>query len=74
MKTESNRLIRIKDVMSITGLSRSYIYGLNNNSLAFPSSIPLIEGGKAIAWLESEINNWVEERIEARNSEAQNHV
>lgn len=58
----SNKLIRIKKVQEITGLSKSYIYQLVKQEI-FPSSILLIEGGSAVAWLESDVLDWVESRV-----------
>ncbi|MCB1660701.1 MAG: AlpA family transcriptional regulator [Pseudomonadales bacterium] len=50
------RFIRKKEVMSRTGLTSSGIYDLMSRSL-FPKSIKLA-GGKAVAWLESDILQW----------------
>lgn len=61
-----NKLIRIKKVQEITGLSKSYIYQLVKQG-AFPRSILLIEGGSAVAWLNSEVIEWVESRVQARD-------
>ena len=66
---ESKRLIRIKDVVQLTGISKSYIYQLCNNNL-FPKSIQLIPGGTSVAWVEGEIQQWIEERIQSRNEAA----
>lgn len=63
-----HRLIRIKKVTEITGLSKSYIYQLVKQGV-FPQSILLIAGGSAVAWLESEVNDWIESRVTARNME-----
>lgn len=63
---KSNRLIRIRDVIAITGISKSYIYQLCSNN-QFPKSVQLIPGGTSVAWLESEILAWIDERIQERN-------
>lgn len=57
-----NKLIRIKKVQEITGLSKSYIYQLVKQRV-FPRSILLIEGGSAVAWLESDVLDWVDSRV-----------
>ena len=62
----SKRLIRIRDVIKLTGISKSYIYQLCNNNL-FPKSIQLVPGGKSVAWKESEILEWIDERIQERD-------
>ena len=55
-------LIRLPEVKQRTGLSRSTIYAkLAKNE--FPKSIPL--GERAIAWRQSDIDQWIDERIEA---------
>ncbi len=46
--------------MARTGLSRSAIY-LRVSQGRFPKSIPL--GGRAIGWIEAEIDEWVDQQI-----------
>ena len=48
--------IRKREVMRRTGLSSTGIYDLMARDL-FPKSIKLA-GGKAVAWLESDIEQW----------------
>ena len=48
--------IRKREVMRRTGLSSTGIYDLMARNL-FPKNIKLA-GGKAVAWLESEIDQW----------------
>ena len=64
----SKKLIRIKDVVQLTGISKSYIYQLGINNL-FPQSIKLIPGGSSVAWVEGEILQWIDERIQERDIE-----
>jgi len=61
------RILRLKDVMATTGLARSTVYKFISEG-AFPKPIPL--GGKSVGWLESEIQEWIAEKIEARNSQS----
>ena len=57
-----NRTIcRLPEVMARTGLSRSTIYNLVSKG-KFPSQINL--GPRAVGWVESEIVDWIEERID----------
>jgi len=56
------RLIRYREVMSQTGLSRSYLYELTKNG-EFPASVKLSE--RSSAWIESEVQQWINGRIEA---------
>ena len=57
----SHRILRLPEVKKLTGLSRSTIY-LRMANHEFPESISL--GGRAVGWLEQDINKWIEERIE----------
>jgi prophage regulatory protein len=66
--TNDARLIRMKQVQAMTSLSRSYIYSLASTG-KFPKSIPLVPGGSSRAFLESEIQDWIDQRIEARDQE-----
>jgi len=63
------KLIRIQEVIRLTGISKSYIYQLCSNN-QFPQSIQLIPGGKSVAWLESEIIDWIDSRVNARDEVA----
>ncbi len=71
--TEKNfRILRLKEVENRTGLKRSTIY--NRISLgAFPKQISL-GGDRAIGWLESEINDWIQQRIMKSRHEEMTHV
>ena len=59
------RLIRMRQVKEITGLSVSYIYSLASAG-KFPQSISLVPGGTSRAWLESEVQDWIKERVQSR--------
>jgi prophage regulatory protein len=58
----SNKVIRLPAVKDKTGLSRSSIY-LRMSKGSFPKSISL--GDRAIGWLESDIDKWLEQCIAA---------
>lgn len=58
-----DRFMRLPEVISTCGLSRSTIYELISRE-QFPSQISL--GGKNVAWLASEIDNWMQVRIAQR--------
>ena len=60
----NERLIRMKDVMRITGLSRSRIYQYIAED-KFPDSVSI--GGRSVAWVESEVLHWVGVAISRRN-------
>ena len=59
-----NRFLRLNDVITRTGLSRSTIY-LNINQGTFPESISL--GLRSVGWLESEVDVWIQDRINQRS-------
>ena len=70
-----HRFIRLSEVMSRTGYGRTSIYRKMEDG-SFPKSLKL--GGppkdpnefdsRAIAWLEAEVDQWIESRIEDRVS------
>ena len=65
---QTRRLIRIKSVTKLTGLSKSYVYQLVTQGF-FPKSIQLVPGGTSVAWVEAEIQDWISSRIQARDGE-----
>ena len=65
-----HQILRLTDVIAMTGLSRSTIY-LRMVQGKFPKKINL--GSRAVGWISSEVNEWIEERIkESRLVEAIN--
>lgn len=58
-------LIKLNEVKALTTLSRSTIYKKVAEG-TFPAPIKL--GDRAVAWLETEIVNWIEQRIESHRS------
>ncbi|MFT5707249.1 MAG: prophage regulatory protein [Oceanospirillaceae bacterium] len=67
----TNKMLRLPTVIEITGLSRSSIY-LRMNNEEFPQSISL--GGRAIAWLEEDVNQWLEDKIAESKNVGGNHA
>lgn len=59
-------LIKIKEVMSITSLARPTIYKYIKNG-TFPRPVSL--GGRAVAWVREEVEEWIEQRIAERDNE-----
>ena len=57
----ANTILRLPAVISRTGLSRSTIY-LRMSQGNFPKPVAL--GGRAVGWVESEIEEWLDEQIE----------
>ena len=58
----TNSILRLPAVKDRTGLSRSTIY-LRISKNEFPAPISL--GGRAVGWLEEDIEKWLAEKIEA---------
>lgn len=63
MDSKCARIIRLNDVMDKVGLKRSSIYARILKG-QFPKPISL--GCKAVGWVESEIDEWIESRINER--------
>lgn len=59
------RLIRLKEVMRLTGLGRTSIYKFMAEE-RFPKQVSL--GGRVAAWVESEIEEWLQDKINIRDS------
>lgn len=65
--TPQFRLIRMKEVIQKTGLSKSSIYDLIARD-QLPKPVHLSPaGGRSVAFVESEIDSWIAERIAARH-------
>ncbi len=62
-----HNILRLPAVKTRTGLSRSTIY-LRISEDSFPRPISL--GGRAVGWIESEIDEWLEQQIEASRKAA----
>ena len=59
-------MLRLPNVLARTGLARSTIY-LRISQGTFPKPVPL--GGRAVGWVESEIDDWLNARLShCRNS------
>ena len=65
MKEE--RLLKLAEVMEITALGRASIFSLVKKG-TFPRPIKLTK--RATAWPASEIQQWIRDRIAARNAGA----
>ena len=57
------RLIKLKEVIEKTSLGRSTIYEFMAKG-TFPKQVPL--GAKSVAWLESEVDDWIEDKVRGR--------
>ena len=57
--------LRRKAVEQITGLSKSSLYQQIKLG-EFPAPVPLTKTGMAVAWLNTEVNIWMQSRIQQR--------
>ncbi len=62
------RFLRLPEVIARTGLSRSTIY-VRLDERRFPRPVSL--GGRAVGWIESEVDEWMRERIAASRSDGE---
>ena len=60
------RVLKLKEVLCKTSLGKTSLYMLIKVS-DFPKPIHL--GLRAVGWLESEIDNWIQEKIKARDQQ-----
>lgn len=64
-------ILRRKQVEARTGLARSTIYQ-HIKVGTFPRPIPL--GPRAVGWLESDVSNWIAERVQMSRDSANRAV
>jgi prophage regulatory protein len=65
MSSSTPRLLRLPEVRSVTGLSRSMIYLLEAQQ-KFPRRVKI--SLRAVGWPEDEVRQWVSLRIANRSS------
>ncbi len=61
------RMLRLPEVRQAVGLSRSHLYSLVSRG-EFPKPVPI--GVRARAWDADEIEQWIRDRITARDKTA----
>ena len=59
---QGERLLRLRDVLAIVGMSRAHVYNLIKQEL-FPRPIAL--GSNCARWVQSEVQTWVSDSIVA---------
>ncbi|MEA3275282.1 MAG: AlpA family transcriptional regulator [Pseudomonadota bacterium] len=57
----THSILRLPAVKARTGLSRSTIY-LRISEGSFPRPVSL--GGRAVGWIEAEVNDWLNQQID----------
>ena len=63
----ANSILRLPQVLTRTGLSRSTIY-LRISEGSFPRPVSL--GGRAVGWIEEEVDDWLDKQIKASRKTA----
>ncbi|MGO3344157.1 MAG: AlpA family transcriptional regulator [Marinomonas sp.] len=58
------RLMKLQEVIHTTGLGRSSIYNYMSKG-QFPKNVVL--GERAVAWLESEVIEWIQAKLNQRD-------
>ncbi|AJI57554.1 prophage CP4-57 regulatory family protein [Francisella philomiragia] len=59
----NNKILRLKQVVELTGTSKTTIYRWINSS-QFPK--PLNLSSSSVGWLETEIKDWIQSKVESR--------
>ncbi len=58
------RIIRLKEVIDLTGLARSTVYKYVGEG-SFPKPVSL--GDRCVGWVDTEVQDWILDKIEARD-------
>jgi prophage regulatory protein len=66
-ETHLDRFLRLREVELFAGLKRTQINDLIKAG-AFPAPVRLSDGGRAVAWLASELATWQAARIAKRDT------
>lgn len=70
MQATESRILRFREVVNKTGLSRSTVYG-RIRAGDFPAPVPL-GAGRAVGFLERDVDGWIDSLVHRRQeSEAQ---
>ncbi|MES2820130.1 MAG: AlpA family phage regulatory protein [Pseudomonadota bacterium] len=67
--TPANTLVRMPDLLQMTGLGRATVYKLQKTDPSFPKPVKLTDStarGAPVAFVLAEVNGWIQSRIAAR--------
>jgi prophage regulatory protein len=67
-QTPSRRILRMRDICQKIGISPSTVHDLVARGI-FIKPFTLIPGGRAVGWLEAEVDQWIFERKESSQQE-----
>jgi prophage regulatory protein len=62
------KILRLRSVREVTGLSRTRLYDLIAEG-SFPRQIHLSQNGRCVGWLECEVQEYIRQRIESSRGE-----
>ncbi len=65
------KFIKLREVMELTALGRTSIYNFMAAN-QFPKNIS--QGERSVAWLESDIYEWMEQKVAERDNKVTNKV
>lgn len=71
MSIETDRLIRMPELLRLTGLRRATVYKRLKDDRTFPRPVPLSTStarGAPVAFVLSEVQGWIEARIASREA------
>lgn len=71
MSIETDRLIRMPELLRLTGLRRATVYKRLKDDQTFPRPVPLSAStarGAPVAFVLSEVQEWIEARIASRKA------
>ena len=68
-QAQSRRILRMRDICQKLGLCPSTVYDLVARGV-FIKPFTLIPGGRAVGWLEVDVDQWIFDRTEASLMEA----
>lgn len=67
----TSKILRLKQVLQRVGISRAHLYALKKVG-SFPQNFSLSgPGGRAVGWLESDIDDWVASRAQQIKAEVE---
>ncbi len=61
LSTQGVRVLRMRDLRDRLQLSTSQVFSLIARGM-LPKPFPIVPGGRAVGWLESDITDWILQR------------
>jgi prophage regulatory protein len=70
MQTAADKVLKLADVIALTGIRRSTLFKLAANG-TFPRQFPLSPGSRSVGWLASEVQEFVRAQVAASRAVTQ---